>query len=217
MAIQQRDALPVSSEGNVESLGTDSGAPVKIGGVYSTSPVAASSGQRRDVEVTARGSVFVAIKDTGNTPVAITAASVSTQQGAGTIGLNALVFGYKSDGVGWRADTRPVSVSRIVSAAATTNGTSAKASAGDLHRIRGYNAAAAVRYLKVYNKASAPTVGTDTPVLTYALAPLSIFDIELGGFYFATGIAYAMTTGSADADTGALTAADVVGLNITYT
>jgi len=217
MAIQERDALPVASEGNAASGATDSGSPVKIGGVFTTTPSVVTTGQRRDVEVTARGSVFVTLKDTGNTPVAITAANVSTQQGAGTTGLNALVFGYKSDGVGWRADTRPVSVSRIVSAAASTNATSAKASAGDLHRIRGYNASAAVRYLKIYNKASAPTVGTDTPLLTYALAPSREFDINVAGVYFSTGIAYALTTGSADADTGALTLADVVGLNITYT
>jgi hypothetical protein len=217
MAIQQRDALPVSSEGNVESLGTDSGAPVKIGGVFTTSPVAATTGQRRDIEVTTRGSMFVTLKDTGNTTVGVAAAGVTAAIGASTVTLAASAFSYKSDGTAWRADTRPASVSRIVSAAASTNATSAKASAGDLHRIRGYNASAAVRYLKIYNKASAPTVGTDTPVLTYALAPSREFDINVAGFYFSTGIAYALTTGSADADTGALTLADVVGLNITYT
>lgn len=217
MAIQTRDALPVSVEGNTESLGTDTGGPIKIGGVFTTSPVAASSGQRRDIEVTTRGSVFVTLKDSGNTTVGIAAAGVTAAIGASTVTIATSSFGYKSDGTAWRADTRPALASRIVSAAASTNATSAKASAGDLHRIRGYNAAAAVRYLKIYNKASAPTVGTDTPVLTYALAPSREFDINVGGFYFSTGIAYAMTTGSADADTGALTAADVVGLNVTYT
>lgn len=60
-------------------------------------------------------------------------------------------------------------VSRIVSAANTTNATSAKAGPGYLHHISGYNAAAAARYLKLYNKASAPTVGTDTPFMTIYL------------------------------------------------
>jgi hypothetical protein len=84
--------------------------------------------------------------------------------------------------------------------------------------IRGYNAAAAVRYLKIYNKATAPTVGTDTPILTFALKPSDNFDIDFQaiGYYFATGIGFALTTGSADADTGALTAADVVGMNVIY-
>lgn len=107
------------------------------------------------------------------------------------------------------------SVSRILSAAATTNPTSAKTSAGVVHAVSGFNANAAPRYLKFYNKASAPTVGTDTPIWTEYLAPQSKFSIALS-LYFATGIAYALTTGVADADTGALTAADVLALNVAY-
>lgn len=152
----------------------------------------------------------------GATPVGVATASVTALIGAASAGFNNVSHNYKSDGTGWRADSRPSAVSRIVSAAASTNATSAKASAGDLHLIRGYNASASVRYLKIYNKASAPTVGTDTPVLTFALGPTREFDINLCGYYLSAGIAYAMTTGSADADTGALTAADVVGLNVTY-
>ena len=108
------------------------------------------------------------------------------------------------------------SVNRLVSAAASVNATVAKASAGRLYKIYGYNAATTVRYLKLYNKASAPTVGTDVPVATIALTPSREFDIDLGliGQYFSTGIAYGLTTGATDADTGALTAADVVGLNL---
>lgn len=110
------------------------------------------------------------------------------------------------------------SVSRLVSAGATTNAASVKTSTGRLYKIRGYNAAAAVRYLKLYNKATAPTVGTDVPVVTIALKPSDSFDVDFGviGQYFSTGIAYALTTGSADADTGALTSGDVVGLNLWY-
>jgi hypothetical protein len=107
---------------------------------------------------------------------------------------------------------------RILSAAATTNATSAKASAGRLYKIRGLNASASVRYLKFYNKASAPTVGTDAVILTLALKASDVFDIDFEniGYYFSTGIAYALTTGSADNDTGALTAGDVLGLNVVY-
>lgn len=107
--------------------------------------------------------------------------------------------------------------SRIVSAAASTNATSAKATAGTLYSAKGYNAAASARYLKFYNKASAPTVGTDTPVLTIYLPATTAFALDWpNGRLFATGIAYALTTGSADADTGALTAGDVLALNIEY-
>ena len=109
-------------------------------------------------------------------------------------------------------------IARMVSAAGTTNATVAKAGQGRLYGILGYNAAAAIRYLKLYNKSTAPTVGTDTPALTIALAPSAPFVLDFGlpGLYFTNGIGYATTTGSADADATAVTAADIVGLNITY-
>jgi hypothetical protein len=107
-------------------------------------------------------------------------------------------------------------VSRIASAGASTNATVAKASSGSLHFVSGYNAAVAVRYLKLYDKATSPTVGTDVPFLTIALPASSAFNLNLGGLRFATGIGYGLTTGAADNDTGALTAADVVGLSVTY-
>jgi len=113
---------------------------------------------------------------------------------------------------------KPNATSRIISSAATTNATSAKASAGNVHLITGRNTSASVLYLKLYNKASAPTVGTDTPVMTIPLPATSAFPtIEWpNGYYFSTGIAYAITTGSADADTGAVAAGDVIGLNLNY-
>jgi len=106
--------------------------------------------------------------------------------------------------------------SRIVSAAASTNATVAKASTGTLGLVTGYNANAAPRYLKFYNKATAPTVGTDVPVWSEYLAPQSKFSIAFAGMYFSAGLSYAMTTGGADNDTGALTAADVLNLNVAF-
>lgn len=111
----------------------------------------------------------------------------------------------------------PNAVSRLVSAAASVNATLVKNSAGVVYRISGYNANAAARYLKLYDKATAPTVGTDTPIWTEYLAPQSKFEISLpAGLYLATGIGYGLTTGVADNDTGALTAADVLALNVAY-
>lgn len=110
----------------------------------------------------------------------------------------------------------PTGASQIPSAAATTNGTVAKASAGKLFGAYGWNANAALRYLKIYNKATAPTVGSDTPILTLPLPPTAAFAFDFAGFNFAAGIAYAMTTGVAVADTGALSAADVLALNVVY-
>jgi hypothetical protein len=72
--------------------------------------------------------------------------------------------------------------------------------------------------LKLYNKATAPAE-TDTPLVTLALQASASFALTLGdgqGLDFNTGIGYRMTTGSADADTGALSSGDVLGFNILY-
>lgn len=110
------------------------------------------------------------------------------------------------------------SVARLVAAAASTNATSVKTSAGRVAKIRGYNAKTSVVYLKLYNKASAPTVGTDTPIVTIPLKASDTFDIDYGNFglNFSTGIAYAITAAVADSDTTALVASDVVGMSIVY-
>jgi hypothetical protein len=107
---------------------------------------------------------------------------------------------------------------RLLSAAAGTNATSVKASAGRLYQVLGYNAATALRYLKLYNKASAPTVGTDTPVKTIPLPPACAFVIDHAalGYYFSTGIAFALTVNVADSDTTSLSAGDVLALNLDY-
>lgn len=96
--------------------------------------------------------------------------------------------------------------------AASTNATSVKNAAGTLACIHIFNANAALRYLKLYNKASAPTVGTDVPVMTIPVPAGSVRSVNIdGGLAFATGIAYAMTTGIADTDTGAVAVDDLTG------
>lgn len=99
----------------------------------------------------------------------------------------------------------------FTNSAATTNATSIKASAGTVWSINATNTNAAVRYLKLYNKASAPTVGTDVPVLTVAIPATGFVKVDGGsnGIRFATGIALAITTGATDADTGAVAAAEI--------
>lgn len=98
--------------------------------------------------------------------------------------------------------------------AASTNATSLKASAGTLYALVATNTNAAVRYLKFYNKATSPTVGTDTPVFTFAIpgnAAGAGFSINLDpGAQFGTGIAYAITTGAADSDTAAVAANEII-------
>lgn len=95
--------------------------------------------------------------------------------------------------------------------AATTNATSVKASAGSLGSIYASNSGAGFAYVKFFNKASAPTVGTDVPVFVLGLPPGGGGSHEIpAGLSFSTGIAFAITGGAADADATAVAASQVV-------
>ena len=102
-------------------------------------------------------------------------------------------------------------------AAATTNATSVKTSAGSLFEITIDNLAATPRYLKLYNKASAPTVGTDVPILTIPVLAGDIRQLAFGqiGKRFTTGIAFAITGAAAVSDTTAIVAGET-HTNLTY-
>lgn len=106
---------------------------------------------------------------------------------------------------------------RLLSAAGTTNATLVKNDQGTLWHITGYNAAASARYLKLYDKASAPTVGTDTPAYTFYLPAQSAFRLDWEkGRYFSIGIGFGLTTARDDNSTAAVTAGDIECLNIEY-
>lgn len=96
--------------------------------------------------------------------------------------------------------------------AATTNAASVKASAGSLTEITVSNVTATAAYVKLYNKASAPTVGTDVPVLTLSAPANTTVTFQFGthGKRFTTGIASAVTAGIAATDT----AVTVVGIQV---
>lgn len=107
------------------------------------------------------------------------------------------------------------SVSRLLSAA-TTNATSVKRTAGRVGGWHLYNTNSAERFLKLYDKASAPTVGADAPVMTVPIPPRSGANVEFTrGIAFATGIAFAVTASPADNDTTAV-AANEVFVNLLY-
>jgi hypothetical protein len=101
----------------------------------------------------------------------------------------------------------------------STNATSVKAAPGTLLSVTAYNLHATLpRFLKFYNKASAPTVGTDTPIARIALPPVgagNAIPLAVIGMDFSLGIAFALTTGAADNDTGAVAASEIL-VNYTY-
>lgn len=102
---------------------------------------------------------------------------------------------------------------------ASTNANVVKASGGNLYSIVAIGLTSTVRYLKIYSKATAPTVGTDVPLMTIPVPantqgagvaiPFSM------GVNFPLGIGVAITSGSADNDTGSVGAGDVI-VNLTY-
>lgn len=102
---------------------------------------------------------------------------------------------------------------------ASTNSNVVKASGGNLYSIVAIGLTDTVRYLKIYSKATTPTVGTDVPLMTIPIPantqgagvaiPFSM------GVNFPLGIGIAITSGSADNNTGAVGAGDVI-VNLTY-
>ncbi len=109
------------------------------------------------------------------------------------------------------SETPATPTTNFYNSAATTNATSVKTAAGTVYNIEVSNVAASPRYLKLYNKASAPTVGTDIPVMVIPIAAGTALAISGGtlGIRFGTGIALAITGAAADTDTTAVAAADV--------
>lgn len=102
--------------------------------------------------------------------------------------------------------------SNRVNSTASTNATILKASAGNIGNIDVFNVAAYDVYLKFYNKASALTVGTDTPIWTIPIKSATGYSRGFPfGKFFSTGIAYAITKLQADTDTTVLAAGDVTG------
>ena len=108
---------------------------------------------------------------------------------------------------------------RLISEA-STNATLVKASAGTLTTITAINLSEEdVSYLKIYDKASAPTVGTDVPVMTIPI-PTNLKGAGItisipNGVTFSNGIAIAVTSLVADSDTTAILADEVI-VNLTY-
>lgn len=81
--------------------------------------------------------------------------------------------------------------------------------------VGGYikNLAAAVRYVKLYDKATAPAPASDVPVAVFALSAnetLPLYPIVGdGGIPFANGLGSITVTGAANTDATAVTANDI--------
>jgi len=105
--------------------------------------------------------------------------------------------------------------------AASTNTASVKASAGTLGGIvfSQYGNGGYIAVLKIYDKASAPTLASDTPKLSipsFALgANPGVVIIPPAGLKFSNGIAIAVTAGTSDSDATAVSAGAFI-VNLFY-
>lgn len=190
------------------------GNPVLTGGRAGSSQTIYDHNDLAPLEQGTRGHLMIGGEQfTQTAGASMTACAVADRLGAGRV---LATVSYLNNGVSLDQRRKPNSGARLIASAATTNAAVVKSSAGDLNRIVGRNQSAAVLFLKLYNKASAPSVGSDTPVLTLPLPPEANFAFDLGTHYFSTGIGMAITAGAADADTAAVGAGDVICLNLTY-
>lgn len=107
--------------------------------------------------------------------------------------------------------TGGTSTTKVLSAA-STNATVIKASAGQIYGLQFVNTGAGWAFVKFYNKATAPTVGTDAVIEIIGIPPGGAREVNRPiGMPFAAGIGMAITAAYTDADTTAVTAGQVVG------
>jgi len=100
---------------------------------------------------------------------------------------------------------------------ASTNANNIKSTPATIGFMTCSNSANGSRYLKLYNKASAPVVGTDVPTFTFEIPANGHRDFVFPamGLNFTNGLSIAMTLGVSDANNGAVTS-DALVLNISF-
>src|SRR6266702_1767529 len=105
-----------------------------------------------------------------------------------------------------------------VIAAASNNATSIKATAGVVYGYEIFNASAAIRYVKLYNKATAPAPATDNALLRRVIgipAGGRVNATMPNGLAFSAGIGIAAVTGISDTDNTSVAANDL-SIDIDY-
>jgi hypothetical protein len=104
----------------------------------------------------------------------------------------------------------------ILNSAASTNGALIITGTSGLQAFYATNTGATIAFVKLYNKATAPTVGTDTPAMIISVPAavagvpgVATLPIGFSGFRFALGLGIAITGAVADSDTTAVAAGQV--------
>ena len=102
---------------------------------------------------------------------------------------------------------------RLVSAG-TTNSNLVNGSGTRLNGFLAINTSGSSKYLKFYDKATAPTVGTDTPKITIlipanTLSPVYLPFGDIRGVWFSNGLGIGITGAVGDSDSTNISAGDI--------
>lgn len=218
-------------QGTVAKDAPQSSNPVTIGGVYYDVPSAVSTaGDATTLWTTNYGAVATLPVSFAGTalgdPSSVTVGYQPINGNFGTYsvapsgplnwpGSGTAMFHQRGDATGTHVVPKPGTTGGLTPASIRTGTTGViKASAGQLFNLVLQNTNAAVRYLHLYNKVTAPTLSTDTPVITIQLPASSLMiNPSLGdthGVAFATGIAWAYTTDNNTIPTTAATSGELI-------
>jgi hypothetical protein len=100
--------------------------------------------------------------------------------------------------------------SRSFNSANTDNAELIRAGGTSLAGVTVFNAGGAPAYVKLYDKATAPAVGTDVPEIVIAVPATSTVHLPFNVAYrFSEGLGIGMVTGAADTNTTAVAAAQL--------
>jgi len=144
-------------------------------------------------------------------PTGDIAAAISTVPQGGTIATVSTVSAVTNAGTP-AAPSAPYFLNSL----ATTNGALIITGTSGLQAFFASNTGATAAFVKLYNKATAPTVGTDVPEMVIPV-PAAVSGVPgtveitpgFNGYRFALGLGIAITGAAADADTTAVAAGQV--------
>ena len=147
----------------------------------------------------------------------LTTGDLDTGAGTDTRAVVGLVYGASGGGVlASLTNPFPVTIGGGVTpysllSANSTNTTSVKASAAKLHSLYLSNTGVTVAYVKIYDKASAPNLASDVPVLRFLVPANGAAAHSLGNGYTLTlGLAFAIVGLAPNTDTTVVAANQVI-------
>jgi hypothetical protein len=98
----------------------------------------------------------------------------------------------------------------------TTNATLVSSTPRSLYKVEVFNVSSTPAFLKMYNLASAPTVGSSLVVARYAAVPNGFISTTDVGDLYTTGLSYTFTTNLIDTDTTVIANSSTYIVNLHY-